>query len=235
MKRMSIDRFDMINTLQADPTPVWSQTSWVQAPASGAGPAGSANALQYSGSIAATFAGDSSGVTFKSSGNGTVSGGNSAGVTALIPGDNLGGAAQLGTPTDTAINQADNFPLPYVPQTLYKITYMLSAPTQTDEDNAMDAIFFATQTAAMDEIQQTFIDNGEWHHGMPAFLAPQPFVLFFYTNYGQVASNPSWWGIAPSALFDNDDGFHPPASLEHKNGAIKLSSITCEKIVGGMN
>jgi hypothetical protein len=241
LKQFRVDRYDLSTALVADPTPIWQTTSlsWVAAPAA-PGIAANSMHMDTNTNVAVTYTAGSGVTLHTASGNGVSGNGASGNCYAQIaPGDNVGLATG---DIFTESNIVDNYPAPFDSKSLYKVTYMLCAPTQADEDHPVDALFLGGETFDDEAIQVGYVDTHAWHCGMPAFkvtgqadATPQPYVFLFYTNFGQSASNPSYWGWKPTLSITNNNAFISSGSGETKVGAIKLSSIKIEKITSGMN
>jgi len=219
LKALTVERFDMGN-LTTDATPVWNCTSWTQA--SGTTPGGGWNVGQSN--VTATSASD--GITVKATSGSDASANCYA---ALAPGDNV---RDLATPS---VN-TDNFPCPMDPKTLYKVTYSLAAPTQTDMDHPVDVFWLTNEMMSQEEIQESYVSSMAWHHGMPATGAAQQFYAFFYSNYGTNRSGgnlPTFWSsFHPKFAITNNSSFVGPGA-ETKVGGIKLSGVLVEKVTGG--
>jgi hypothetical protein len=246
LQEFEVTRYDLTEPgiLQVDPNDpahgvVWQKNSaWALAPPA---PNVAVNSVHFevNGNVEADFDPAGAFVTLKA----FLGSGPSADCYAqLAPGDNYG--YNQGDFFDEP-NIVDNFPCPFDAHTLYKVTYMLCAPSQGDEDNPVDALYLGGNNFNSEEIQEGYVDTHNWHRGLPAYIVtvngvtqpnatPQPFVSFFYTNYGQdPVSNPAYWGWRPTLSITNNHAFI--ASGEVKTGAIKLSSIKVEKITEGMN
>jgi len=215
MSHFSVDRYDIVSTLKADPTVVWQKNSaWSLAPAA---PTVAVDSMHFEtqSNVSPTWA--STGVTLKPTGGSGISGdGSSANCYGkLAPGDNYG--YNQGAIFDEP-NIVDNFPCAFDAKTLYKVTYMLSAPTQGDEDSPVDALYLGGDTLNSQTIQEGYVCTHAWHCGMPAYNVtvggvtqpvgtPQPYTLFFYSNHGQSADNPVYWGWRPMLTITNNNAF----------------------------
>jgi hypothetical protein len=239
LKSFSVDGYDLTNNLTVDPTgPVWqtAPADWVLAQGTTVNP--NSMHMDNNTNVNVTFTANT-GVTLKvASGNG-ISGSSGDCFAQIAPGDNVGLATG---DILTESNIVDNYPGPMDPLSLYKVTYMLHAPTQSDEDHPIDVLFFGAECFNDQAIVSNYVDTHAWHCAMPAFKVPgkpdgtpQPYVSFFYTNYGMDPANPSYWGWKPTMAISNNSQFISSASNETKVGGIMLTSIKIEKIVGGMN
>jgi len=219
LKSVVIERYDL-GILTVDPIPVWDCSNWTLATGTTPGSGWTMNQTN----VTATSATD--GITLR---RGSGSDASADCYVALAPGDNV---RDLSTPS---VN-TDNFPCPMDPKTLYKVTFLMAAPAQTDMDHPVDAYWLTNQYMTQEEIQESSTSSMAWHHGMPAFGTPQPFVTFFYSNYGTNRSADSlpqfWSSFQPKFAMTNNHTFVGPGA-ETKTGAIKISGVTVEKVTGG--
>jgi len=107
-------------------------------------------------------------------------------LTLVEPGDYTFDLGNGGTVTD-------NYPASMTPETLYRITMDMSAPTAADANTPPDIIFMGADTPTNELINLSYVTLQEWHHAMPKAGTPQTYVAFFYSNNGTADSNPAWF------------------------------------------
>jgi hypothetical protein len=233
LKSFKVDRFDIVNDLVAA-APIYQtdSTYWVDAPAAPTvAPKSFHMETPTNGKVTFTAG---TGLTMSAlNGNGTIGTGDSADCyLAVAPGDHVG--YESGD-VMTEANIVDNYPMPFDAQTLYKVTFMLDAPLQTDMDNPPDLIFLMAQSMDNEITLTTYIDSHSNNCAMPAFGAAQPYTLLVFTEFGQSASNQPFWGVRPIISLSNSHTFIGPLPGKTKMGGVRLSGMTIQKITGGIN
>lgn len=121
----------------------------------------------------------------------------------------------------------DNYPVAMTPNTLYRIQFVLSAPTQADADAPMDIMWVGADTPTNECINLSYVTVNAWHHGMPK-TAQSTYTAFFFSNQGTAATNPAHFNqFRWRMMFGNADTL---GGGEPNTGAIRLHSVVVDEV-----
>jgi hypothetical protein len=123
----------------------------------------------------------------------------------------------------------DNYPVAMTPDTLYRVTIDMSAPTTNDQNAPPDIIFMGADTPSNELINLSYVTVQAWRHGMPKTGTPQSYVAFFYSNNGTADSNPAWfkqfrWRMMIGSNASLGGGGEP------NTGAIRIHSVAVDEV-----
>lgn len=149
-------------------------------------------------------------------------------------------------PGDTVIDygnegsMTDNYPCQMDNETLYLVTFDLSAPQANDENRPPAVMWVGADSLTNELICLSYVTLNFAHHGMPPFVpsdddenvaVPQEYKAFFYSNYGTVNNNDgdfSWWArFRPRFMLGNNTTLGPS---EPKSGAIRIHRMRVERV-----
>jgi hypothetical protein len=227
MSRIDITRFDFDDRTEgAQVYNVDSSTPFVDADST-AGQAGSYQLDQIAD--AATFAISGGVITISpTSGNWNLA------VHLLRPGDRT---VNLGT-TDGSEN-VDNWPIPWVGDTLYMIEYGLSAPSTTDEENPPDVIRIGADVLDQQIVTDNFIavNTPDFSTGslntrgltMPRTGTPQTYTCFWYSLSESLTTIPDALRWRPRFEILCSPDLNPIGRTDN-TGGVSVHSITVTEI-----
>jgi hypothetical protein len=208
-----------------------SSTPFVNADQSAGQPGSFAWDNIHTGGDGSTFSISSGVITITPTSTG---GWDNANVMLLRPGDRT---VNLGT-TDGSEN-VDNWPVPWVGDTLYMIEYGLSAPTATDAENSPDVIRLGADVLDQQIVQDNFIASNtpDLSGGaaitrgitMPRSGSPQTYTCFWYSLSESLTNIPDALRWRPRFEILTSPDLNPIGRTTN-TGAISVHSVTVTEI-----
>jgi len=221
LNSITIDRFDLNNmrVVNTQANGLYNPAMTINLDAVSTG-----GALRFEGDPLATVVTTAGGgITLTPAGTGQGSAGN---MLALVnPGDN--------TPMNvlSSTDVMKNYPVAMQAQKIYQVQFELSAPTQADANNPIDAFWIGADMVSNERIDMSMGTNMAYHHGMPN-TTPQMFKSFFSSAFGtrlaDPNASPTWWStFRPRFMIANSPTF---AGAELNSGAIKITQIRVDEV-----
>jgi len=147
--------------------------------------------------------------------------------TTLYPGDAVN--VFSGTPTDVA-NQADNYPVPYEPNTIYRIQASLAAADAASASNPPDVFWIMADTPTQEVIMQSFVTSHIAGCAMPKTGTPQIYTAFYHTNWGSnTAVGAGWKRLRPIFTYCNLPSLGGAGN--NNTGVVQLSKMVVDKVI----
>jgi hypothetical protein len=171
----------------------------------------------------------------------------SSGVITISPSNNWNLAVHLLRPGDRTVNlgttdgseNADNWPIPWVGDTIYLIEYQLSAPSATDESNPPDVIRIGADVLDQQIVTDNFIagNTPDFSSGslntrgltMPRAGTPQIYTCFWYSLSESLTNIPDAlrWRPRFEILCSPDLN---PIGRTNNTGAVRVHGVTVTEI-----
>lgn len=125
--------------------------------------------------------------------------------------------------------QADNYPVPYEPGTIYRIQVSVVAPDANSATNPPDVFWINADTPTNEVIMQSFVTSGAGLSAMPKTGTPQIYTAFYHTNFGtQTNIGAGWQRFRPIFAYANLDSL---GGIGNDNsGAFTISRIAVDKV-----
>lgn len=146
--------------------------------------------------------------------------------TTLYPGDSNN--PFTGTPGDVAL-QADNYPVAYADQGIYRIQVSIAASDANSQANPPDAFWIMADTPTQEVIMQSFVTSHVAACAMPKTGTPQIYTAFYHANYAtQSAIGAGWQRFRPIFTYANLPSLG--GSGNDNSGVIKISKMVVDKV-----
>lgn len=175
----------------------------------------------------------------------------------ISPADPLGWITELNiiTPGDTnnpdlssssygnGSASVDNFPVTWLPNTLYMTSVVASAPTVADEAHGPDSLLIGYEAHTIELFGSSYILTGLGGCGMPKAQTsvtpngPQTYLQFFWSHNGTASSTPEANRLRYKIQILSTDQYNRPTATDVRNtGAIRIHQIKVSKVsFFGMN
>jgi hypothetical protein len=152
--------------------------------------------------------------------------GQTAAYTTIYPGDTVN--VFSGLPADVA-NQADNYPVAYDPNSIYRIQVSLAAPDASSQTNPADVFWIMADSPTQEVIMQSFVTSHIGACAMPKTGTPQIYTAFYHTNFGSnTAINPGWKRFRPIFTVCNLASLSGPGN---HTGSTQISKMAVDKVI----
>jgi len=145
--------------------------------------------------------------------------------TTIYPGDSTN--VFTGLPGDVAA-QADNYPVLYDPQTMYRVQVSLAAADANSETNPPDVFWIMADTPTQEVISQSFVTSHIGGCAMPKTGTPQIYTSFYHTNYGTSTSITGWQRFRPIFTYCNLPSLGGAGN--NNSGVFTISKMLVDKV-----
>jgi len=140
----------------------------------------------------------------------------------IFPGDTYNTAADIP-------GQADNFPVAFEANTIYRIQYKIVAVDTNSADNPPDAFWITVDTPTNEVIYQSYVTSSLAGTAMPKAGVPQTYTAFYHSNYGSDTSvGAGWKRMRPYLTWANLGELGGAAN--DNSGAFKISNIKVDAV-----
>jgi len=100
--------------------------------------------------------------------------------------------------------QADNYPVAYDVQSIYRIQYEVAAIDANGEANPPDALWITADTPTNEVIYNSYVTSSIGGTAMPKTGTPQIYTAFYHTNYGTDSTiGAPWKRMRPYFIWAN--------------------------------
>jgi len=158
------------------------------------------------------------------------------GVLTLTPSSTSGGTGgieltTISPATDTSYTLgtndiADNFPVLWESNTLYRVQYTLAAPSSAAEANPFDAMYIGVDVPSNECLMETYVtNNGTNKLAMPKATA-QTYTAFWWSHNVSTSANPYYNHFHPRLTVVNNTALN----VGNNTGGMKISGCTVCKM-----